>query len=181
MTPGRIILAALLLVIGAFGLAPKLHALEADKRTPERSEPGTLQVQIAIPPPTRLLLEQDIQELFYDQIRDVFKQRGYGGKIEEVKLYEDPSPGCWLIKIDVSELRRDPIGNITITFSALLQTDHETRRNLGTFRGSALPGTSSPGVGGPNNTIETVAASALRDLYDAIAKTQLVPGIKAKA
>ena len=141
------------------------------------SKPGTLQVQINIPPTWRPLMEDRITEAFASYIFDVFRREGYKGDITEVRWFEEPSPGCCLLTINLVEWRMNHVGNIDCTFTASLQTE-ETTRSLGVFSGMAFRWMSGPGRFGLADSFEDAAEDAVRQLYDSLARTELVPGLR---
>src|SRR5690606_19853852 len=110
-------------------------------------------------------------------IFDVFRRQGYDGDITEVRRFEEPSPGCCLLTIHLVEWRMNHMGNIDCTFTANLQTD-ETTRSLGVFTGMAFRWMSGPGRFGLADSFEDAAADAIRQLYDSLARTELVPGLR---
>jgi hypothetical protein len=101
-----------LVLIGALLSGSVLHAVDKDQRTPDKSPPGTLQVQVTIPPPNRPLLETDVSDALYTQIGELFKRIGYKEPIDEVRSHEAPSPDCWPVKIDLDKWQRNVIRNL---------------------------------------------------------------------
>jgi hypothetical protein len=148
----------------------------AGEATPP-SKPGTLQVQINIPPSWRPMLEDRISEAFASYIFDVFRRQGYQGDITEVRSYEQPSQGCCLLTINLTEWRMNHIGNIDCSFTANLQTER-ANRHLGIFSGMSFRWMSGPGRFGLSDAFGEAAEDAIRQLYDSIAKTELVPGLR---
>ncbi len=139
--------------------------------------PGTLQVQVTVPPTWRPMLEDYIADKFVSQIEDVFRRRGFKGQIVEVSNYEEPSAGCFLLTVNLMEWRMNRIGNIDCTFGATLQTDHAVR-NLGLFTQTAFRWMTGPGRFGLASAFDEAAQSAVRELYDKLARTQLVPNLR---
>jgi hypothetical protein len=141
------------------------------------SKPGTLQVQINIPPSWRPLLEDRVSEAFASYVIDVFRRQGYQGDITEVRWYEEPSPGCCLLTINLTEWRMNHIGNIDCTFTANLQTE-QANRHLGIFSGMSFRWMSGPGRFGLSDAFGEAAEDGIRQLYDSLARTELVPGLR---
>ena len=159
-----------------FLLAPWTAAPAGEEKSPP-SKPGTLQVQINIPPTWRPMLEDDVAEAFASYIFDVFRRQGYRGEIKEVRSYDEPSPGCWLLFINLTEWRMNHIGNIDCTFTANLQTDRTTR-HIGVFSGMSFRWMSGPGRFGLSDAFGDAAEDGIRQLYDSLARTELVPGLR---
>lgn len=123
------------------------------------------------------MFEDRVTEAFVSYIADVFRRQGYKGDIAEVRWHEEPSPGCCLLTINLTEWRMNHIGNIDCTFTANLQTERTTR-HLGVFTGMAFRWMSGPGRFGLADSFEDAAEDAIRSLYDSLAKTELVPGLR---
>lgn len=148
---------------------------EPQPKTP--SKPGTLQVQVNIPASWRPMLEDDVSEAFVSYIYDVFRRNDFRGEIVEVRWFEEPSPGCCLLTINLTEWRMNHVGNIDCTFTASLQTEREIR-HLGIFSGMSFRWMNGPGRFGLADAFGDAAEDAVRRLYDAVAKTELVPGVR---
>jgi hypothetical protein len=148
----------------------------AEEKSPP-SKPGTLQVQINIPPTWRPLLEDDVAEAFASYIFDEFRRQGYRGEIKEVRSYEEPSPGCWLLSINLTEWRMNHLGNIDCTFTANIQSERASR-HLGIFSGMSFRFMSGPGRFGLADAFGDAAEDAIRQLYESLARTELVPGLR---
>lgn len=138
----------------------------------------TLQVQVDIPPTWRPMFEDRITDAFVSRIRDVFRSQGYSGKIEHVTDFDEPASGCCLLTIHLVEWRaRFFSDNIECTFTASLQTG-EAIRELGVFSDRTFRWMHSPGRFGLAESFGEAADGAIRQLYDRLAKTDLVPGIR---
>jgi hypothetical protein len=158
-----------------FAFHPASAASAADRSAP--SQPGTLQVQVNVPPSWQPMFEDRVADAFADYIIDAFKRRGFGGRVVQVNAFDEPSPGCCLLVIDLTEWRMNHIGNIDCSFVATLQTDR-VARSLGVFSGMAFRWMSGPGRFGLSDAFGDAAQDAIRQLYDALARTELVPGIR---
>lgn len=143
------------------------------------AKPGTLQVQVNVPPSWQPMFEDRITEAFVSNMIDVFRRQGYKGEIAEVRWFEEPSPGCCLLTINLTEWRMNHVGNLDCMFTANLQTDRAIR-HLGIFSGMAFRWMSGPGRFGLADAFEDAAEDAIRQLYSALAKTELVPGVRAR-
>lgn len=141
--------------------------------------PGPLQVQVNVPPSWRPMFEERVSDSFVAQVDESFQRSGFKGKIQQVESIDTPAAGSSLLTINLTEWRVDPIGNIDCTFTANLKTG-TTTKSLGIFTYSAFRWMSGPGRFGLSDAFEDAAQGALRDLYRAIAKTQLVPGIRTR-
>jgi hypothetical protein len=174
-TRHSLLAAALLIVFGA--VAPR--AASAEPAEPAASPPGTLQVQVNIPPSWRPMFEDQITEAFFSYIAHVFRREGYTGEMVEVRRFDEPSPGCCLLTINLVEWRMNHAGNINCTFTANLQTERTTR-HLGVFSGLSFRWMSGPGRFGLADAFESAAEDAIRDLHRSLARTELVPGLRAR-
>ena len=152
-------------------------AVPTDKKPSPPSKPGTLQVQINIPPTWRPMFEDRVTEAFASYIFDEFRRQGYKGEITEVRWYDEPSPGCCLLAINLTEWRMNHSGNIDCTFTANVQTERASR-HLGVFSGMSFRWMSGPGRFGLSDAFEDAAEDAIRQLYDSLARTELVPGLR---
>jgi hypothetical protein len=157
-------------------IAIVLPANAAKERTPPWPA-GTLQVQVNIPPSWQPIFEDRITDAFVSHVSDVFHRQGYQGDIKEVRWFEEPSPGCCLLTINLVEWRMNHLGNIDCTFTASLQTEKAVRQ-LGVFSGMAFRWMNLPGRFGLADTFSDAAEEALRDLYRALVKTDLLPGAR---
>jgi hypothetical protein len=148
---------------------------------PAQSDPsaGVLQVKVNVPPSADPLREDDVSREFLSRVYDVFQRKGYRGEIKEVTSVDEPASGSPLLTINLTEWRVDRVGNIDCTFNARLQTGGKTER-LGLFNESALRTMRGPGRSGLGDSFNDAAEAAIRDLYDALAKTGQVPGLRAK-
>jgi hypothetical protein len=174
MNAHRTLFGSVVLVLSAAMFVAAAPA--ANQPTPP-SKPGTLQVQVNIPPTWRPMMEDRVAETFASYIFDVFRRQGYKGEITEVRWYEEPSPGCCLLTINLTEWRMNHIGNIDCTFTANIQTEKATR-HLGIFSGMSFRWMSGPGRFGLADGFEDAAEDAIRHLYDELARTELVPGLR---
>ena len=135
--------------------------------------PGTLQVQVIVPPSWQPMFESKVADAFSTHLSDVFRRRGFAGKIQEVSDYSVPSPGCTLLTITLIDWRMNRIGDIDCTFAASLQNDHAVRQ-LGIFNGMAFRWMNPTGRFGLADTFGDAAEQAVRTLYDAVVKSHLV-------
>jgi hypothetical protein len=81
------------------------------------------------------------------------------------------------LTINLTEWRMNHIGNIDCTFTANLQTE-QTTRHLGVFSGMSFRWMSGPGRFGLADAFGDAAEDGIRQLYDAVARTELVPGLR---
>ena len=164
--------------VALLGLSLALLPGAARAATPSETPApaGTLQVQVHIPPTWRPMMEEDVADALTGRMRDIFRQEGYRGKIVGVRSYDEPSPGCCLLTIDLIEWRISISGHIDCTFSADLQTKNHSR-HLGIFNGMAFRWMSEPGRFGLADTFDRAADQAVRNLYDSIARSGLLPGL----
>lgn len=143
------------------------------------SGPDALQVEVNMPPSWRPMLEDRITDAFVSELADQFDQRGFHGRIGQLYPTDQPAPGSPLLTINLIEWRMGFTGNINCTFAATVRNNGMTRR-LGLFNGMSLRWMSGPGRFGLAESYDQAAKDALGQLYDAIARSQLVPGIVAR-
>lgn len=168
----------ILFAVSVIGLTAALSlAAPAAKQPTQPSKPGTLQVQVNVPPSWQPMFEDRVTEAFVSYIYDIFRRQGFKGEIVEVRWHDEPSPGCCLLTINLTEWRMNHIGNIDCMFTANLQTQNATR-HLGIFSGMAFRWMSGPGRFGLSDAFGDAAEDAIRQLYDSLARTELVSGIR---
>ena len=165
------------LLLGGF-----LHGVQAraasNAPAPSAKE-GTLQVQVRIPASWQPIFEDRVTEAFVNRLRDVFERQGYHGDITEVSLFDEPSPGCCLLTVDLLDWRMNMVGNVDCSFGASLQRGDKVR-SLGLFSGMAFRWMNGPGRFGLADSFGDAADDALRSLYRSVEKTGLVAGTKKK-
>jgi hypothetical protein len=139
--------------------------------------PGTLKVQVNMPPTLHYLAEDRISEAFVDRIRDVFAQNGFNRPVEEVSFVEAPTRIPYLLTVNLTEWRVDRLGNIDCTFSADLQTPTATR-HLGHYSNTTLRLARGFGRFGLANAFTDAADGAIRSLCLDIQRTELLPNLR---
>ena len=145
--------------------------------TPPKVEvPGTLKVQVYVPPSWNLLLDDRIAEAFTDRVADVFHRSGFGFPIENVRTVEDPAKEPYLLTIRLTDWRITHLGNIDCTFTAQLKTP-QSSGNLGVYTNTSMRSLSS-GRFGFGQSFEEAAEGAIRDLANDIAKGDLLQGMR---
>lgn len=175
MKTTRPVVALFSIVLLLAGLpAPAARGAAKDQSAPDK--PGTLQLQVNVPPTWRPFLSDDVKDAFVSQVREAFRREGFKGEITEVDAFDEPSPGCCLLTINLTEWRMNRVGNIDCVFAADLQTQSKTR-HLGLFSGMAFRWMNGPGRFALSETFGDAAQDAIRSLYRELADTQLVPGI----
>lgn len=135
-----------------------------------------LQIEVRIPPTWEPMLEDRISERFVDQIREVFQREGFRGQIREVHTGE-ANPGQPLLTIFLTQWEVNHIGTITCSFSAGLQSANGMR-SLGAYSGTALRWMSGPGRFGLADSLDNAATEAIRQLFNDVAETELVPRLR---
>jgi hypothetical protein len=149
-------------------------------RAADESKPATgtvLQVRVEIPPTPRPNMEQRVGDRFVDEMADVFRNLGFEGKVERLDSLDKPKEGAPQLLIRLFDWERGPTGNIECRFAASLQVNG-TKRDLGSFTNTAPSTLTMPGRFGVARAFDDAAEGALRQLYEAIAKTELVPGLR---
>jgi hypothetical protein len=156
-------------------LAMSVFAFPALAKEPTET-PGTLRVQVNVPPSWNLLLDDRITEAFVDRIRDVFHRNGFEKPVEEVRYVEDPAKLPFLLTVNLTEWRINRIGDIECTFTANLQTPRGTRQ-LGIYTNTTMRWLTGPGRFGLAQAFEDAAEGAINDLCRDVAKTEMLPGL----
>lgn len=164
-------LPALCCVALVMALAGGTHLRAADPNSG-----GTIQVQIHDAAKRDTVLDARLSAEFVFRVQEGFRQRGYTGAVVGVTGYSKPSPDCYLLTLDLSKWRLDREGQVSGSFAATLITEHVTR-SLGSFKELALRWDASSGHFGPRKGADDSDAEApIRELYEALAATKLVPG-----
>jgi len=151
--------------------------LSACATTPRPDVPGTLKVQVNVPPSWNLLLDDRVSEVFVEQVRDTFRQAGFEHPVEEVRYVEDPAKAPYLLMVNLTEWRINHVGNVDCTFSASLQTPRGTRQ-LGLYTSTIPRWFGGPGQFGLSQAFVEAADGAIRNLCDAVAKSELLPDFR---
>lgn len=161
-------------------LCGALVTLSACATTQQPEVPGTLKVTVNVPPSWNLLLDERISEAFTDQVRDAFYRAGFDRPVQEVRSVEDPAKAPYLLTVNLVEWRINRIGNIDCTFSATLKTPRGTR-DLGLYTNTTMRWFGGIGRWGLARSFEDAAEGAIRDLCAAVAKSELLPGLRLDA
>jgi hypothetical protein len=136
-----------------------------------------LKVTVNIPPSWNMLLDDRISEAFVDRVREVFYRAGFDRPVEEVRSVEEPEKQPYLLTINLTDWRINRIGNIECTFTADLRTPQGSK-NLGVYTNTTMRWLSGPGRWGLARSFEDAAEGAIRDLCTAVAKSELLPGLR---
>jgi hypothetical protein len=169
-------------VLAAFAaLVTLAPAADAKKPAPK---PADLQVIVDVPPTWRPFLEDDIAEALFYRLKDVFGRRDYKGEIAQLTTFDAETKDVPVLRLNLTEWRVDRTGNAQCTLTASLKTA-AGEKNLGLATGTALfwPRGDRWSLHRQMETadaLEDAADNAMRELYDAVAKSGLVSGIGAK-
>lgn len=142
--------------------------------------PGTLKVQVNVPPSWNVLLDDRVSEAFVDRVRDVFARDGFDRPVTEVRYVEDPAKLPYLLTINLTEWRINRLGMIDCTFTASLQTPNGTRQ-LGVYTNTTMRWFGGPGRWGLSRTFDEAAEGAIHDLCRDIAKTEMLSGLRRRS
>jgi len=159
-----------------------LHA-SATAQTRPAEAPVEIQVTVDVPPSWQPFLDDDVAEAFAFRLQDTFRREGFAGRIAQVRLPDEPRPGVPAVAIRLTEWRIDRTGQARCTFTASLRTPLG-EKSLGLFTDTAIFWPVAGGRWSINrrfeaaNALEDAAERALRDLYDRVAATDLIPGLK---
>jgi hypothetical protein len=156
-------------------------AAEAKKPAPK---PADLQVLVDVPPTWRPFLDDNVAEALFYRLKDVFRQRGYQGEVVQLTSFDNEAKDATTLRLNLTEWRLDRVGNAQCTLTATLKTA-AGERSLGLATGTALfwPHGNRWSLDRQfetANALKDAANSALRELYDAVAKSGLIAGLPAK-
>lgn len=148
------------------------------------AKPADLQVFVSVPPTWRPFLDDDIAETLFYRLNDVFHRRGYAGEMAQLTAFDAGAKDVPTLQLYLTEWRVDHVGNAQCTLTATLKTA-AGEKNLGLASGTAMLWVhgnrwSFSRQVETADALEDAADSALRNLYDAVAKTGLVAGLPAK-
>jgi hypothetical protein len=142
-----------------------------------------LHLDVDVPPVWQPFLADDIADAFAARLVDTFRRQGFEGTVAHRfgrAQAEDVRP---LLSIRLTEWRIDRTGTARCTFSATLVTETD-ERNLGLFSDLALFWHAPGGRWSlarrfeAASALEQAAEGALRDLYNRLARTEAVPGLR---
>lgn len=153
-----------------------LPLLETRAAEPAKSV-ALLQVNVTIPPTPSPTAQDRVGETFVDEMADVFRNLGFAGKVERLDDLDKPKAGAPLLTINLTDWSKDHGGNVNCRFSASIESGG-TKRSLGSFDGMTPGLTVGPGRFGASRAFDDAAATALRELFKTLAKTDLVPGLR---
>lgn len=135
---------------------------------------GALKVRVNVPPTWQGLVDERTPGAVTARIRETLYRAGFTSRVEELRAVEDPTKIGHLLTIDLTEWRIDRAGRVACTFGARLRTPLGTRE-LGAFTGTTLRWLDGTGPWGLTRSLERAAGEAVRDLCDAVAKSELLP------
>lgn len=148
------------------------------------SKPADLQVVIDIPPSWRPFLEDDIAEALFFRVRHVFRRQGYKGEVVQLTRFDDATPNVPTLQLNLTEWRIDRVGNAQCTMTVSLMTG-AAEKSLGFATGTAIfwpqgrRWTFSRQLE-TADALEDAADNAAKQVYDAVARSGLLPGVPAK-
>ncbi|HYC70418.1 MAG TPA: hypothetical protein VEB66_04370 [Opitutaceae bacterium] len=166
-------------------LAAHYPAGAAAPREAKPAGDAALQVIVDVPPAWSPFLEDDVAEAFAYRLQETFRRQGFVGSVAHVHRLDEPVAQVPVIEIQLTEWRIDRAGQALCSFNALLRTPQGEKR-LGRVTDSAIFWPSSGGRWGiqrrleASDALEDAAERALRDLYERVAKSDLLPGAKLK-
>lgn len=123
------------------------------------------------------LVEDRVAEAFVDRVREVFKRNGFDRPVDDVRFVEDPAKMPYLLTINLTEWRINPIGNIDCTFNTNLQTPRGSR-HLGLETNTLPRWYGGFGRFGLGRTFVDAAEGAIDHLARDISRTELLPGLR---
>ncbi len=160
-----------------FAVAP---AAEAKRE----ATPADLQVIVDVPPTWRPFLDDDIAEALFYRLKEVFKRRGYKGEIVQLTSLDKEAPDAPVLRLNLTEWRVDRVGNAQCTMTATLKTG-AGESSLGLATGTAILWAHGSRWSFSRqletaDALEGAADNALREVYDAAAKSGRIRGLEAR-
>ena len=180
-TSARILAVMVLFCAAIFAANATSRAADTKKPAP----PPDLQFYVDVPPTWRPFLDDDIAEAFASRVEYVFKQRGYAGLMAFVQRNDEPKPKLPVLEVRLLEWRISRTGNAECTFSATLK-NAAAEKSLGLVANTAIFWPTRGGHWGMGrsfeaaNALDSAAERALRELYQRVAETGLIPGLVVK-
>lgn len=177
-------LKTLLRFSAAFAAFAALLATAPAADAKKEPKPADLQVSVDVPPTWRPFLDDDIAEALFSRLSEAFKRRGYKGEIVQVTSFDKEAKGVPALRLNLTEWRVDRTGNAQCTMTATLKTE-AGEKSLGLATGTAILWANGPRWSFNRqmqtaDALEDAANNALREVYDAVAKSGLVKGLEAK-
>lgn len=136
---------------------------------------NNVQVVLTIPPSWHPMLEERTDDAFVSHLSDIFQQAGFQGNLVDVRYPDQPNSAYPILAINVTDWRMNVTGEVECDFTATLQTQNSVQP-LGSFNGISIRWMNGPGRFGLADTYGAAADDALRQLYNAIARTRTLPG-----
>jgi hypothetical protein len=147
-------------------------------RAADEQVPGaTVLVHVTIPPTPSPSAESDVGDRFVDLVADTFRRAGFTGKVKRLDNLDKAPADATIVRVILHEWDRDRMGNTTCRFSATLETG-SAKQELGSFHGTAPGVITAPGRFGASRAFDDAADQAASELYDALAKTELIVGLR---
>lgn len=165
--------AASVLGVAAVFLLPRALLRAAEPEAPA----GFIQMQVTIPATPSPTADRDVGERFVDAAADAFRGWGFRGKVEHLDELDEPESDGVVVRINLTEWQSDHTGNVVCRFAATLVAGGRDQ-SLGTFHGLAPGIATAPGRFGASRAFDDAAKDALTRLYDALAESELIVGLR---
>ncbi len=165
------------------GLRTAASPAGAERPVAQGAKYADLQLQINVPPTWRPFLDDDIAGALAGIVTDTFKRRGYTGVIDFIEPdRRAPNPDLPLLALNLMQWRVDRLGNAECTLTAELAVPGKPQRDLGIVTQTQITWIQERGRYGfrrfeAANALEDAASEAMRDLFQRVADTNLVPGL----
>lgn len=148
------------------------------------AKPADLQVMINVPPTWRPFLEDDIADALFYRLQEVFHRRGYKGALAHLTYAKPEAKDVPTLELNLIEWRIDRVGNAQCTLSAALRTP-AGEKDLGLAQGTQIFWShgnrwSISRRMEKADALEDAANSALREVYEDVAKSKLIAGLEKK-
>lgn len=161
-----------LLAAGTLTFAPL-----TGRAAPAPDAPATdLQLRVTIPSAWLPMLEENVTDVIYSRLTDVFERKGFTGRVTEVRSYQKASSEAPLLTINLVDWEMDSNGRIDVAFGARLATA-EGSWDIGNFRTMGFAWAASTGRFGLSDAYGETMERALAQVYDRLAEMDKVPGL----
>jgi hypothetical protein len=162
-------------VLGLVAVVALPRAIMLASETPAPA--SLIQVRVTIPPTPSPTAESDAGVRFVSAMADAFRGWGFRGDIARLDDLEDAAANAIVLRVDLLEWERDHAGNFVCRFAAALEVNGN-ERNLGAFHGLSPGLAAAPGDLGAARAFDDAARDALARLYDDLAKSELIVGLR---
>ena len=147
------------------------------RAAPAADAPATdLQLRVTIPSAWMPMLEENVTDVIYSRLTDVFERKGFTGRVTEVRSYQKASSEAPLLTINLLDWEMDSNGRINVAFNAWLATA-EGSWDMGNYHTLGFAWAAGTGRFGLSDAYGETMERALQQVYDRLAQTDKIPGL----